>query len=93
MTVIVTLSKVSIKNLNKIPRNILILFELWVEILETDGVEEMQKMKGYRDHALKGKRNGQRSSSLNRSWRIIYTLNHTRMEVKVHILEVNHHDY
>lgn len=93
MTVIVTLSKVSIKNLNKIPKNILILFELWVEILETDGIEEMQKIKGYRDHVLKGKRNGQRSSSLNRSWRIIYTLNQSKMEVKVHILEVNHHDY
>lgn len=53
----------------------------------------MQKVKGYRDHALKGDRKGQRSSSLSRSWRIIYILDGRTQQLIVEVLEVNHHEY
>jgi addiction module RelE/StbE family toxin len=80
------------KDLAKVPKNILILFDLWREIIETDGLAAMQGIKGYRDHSLKGQRQGQRSSSLNRSWRIIYALEKDTNLLMVFVLEVNHHD-
>ena len=53
----------------------------------------MQKIKGYRDHSLKGNRPGQRSSSLSRRWRVIYTTDELLNLITVEVLEVNHHDY
>ena len=93
METIVILSKNANKDLNKIPKHILIQFDLWVEIIEADGLKAMQKIKGYRDHALKGDRKGQRSSSLSRSWRVIYTLDKITSQLMVEVLEVNHHEY
>ncbi len=93
MKTIVILSKKANKNLKKIPKHILILFDLWVETIETEGLEAIKKVKGYRDHALTGDRKGQRSSSLSRSWRIIYTLDKETKQLIVEVLEVNHHEY
>jgi len=93
MEVIVILSKKAEKNLKKLPKHILVQFDLWVEIIETDGLKVMQKIKGYRDHALIGSRKGQRSSSLNRSWRVIYNLDEKTHHLVVEVLEVNHHEY
>ncbi|MCP4912363.1 MAG: type II toxin-antitoxin system mRNA interferase toxin, RelE/StbE family [Oligoflexia bacterium] len=93
MDTIVYLSKKAQKDVNKIPKHILIQFDLWVEIVETQGLSAMQKIKGYRDHALKGDRKGQRSSSLSRSWRVIYILDKATNEIVVDVLEVNHHEY
>jgi addiction module RelE/StbE family toxin len=53
----------------------------------------MQEVKGYRDHALKGNRKGQRSTSLSRSWRVIYVLDESTEQINVEVLEVNHHEY
>lgn len=89
----VSLSKAAEKDLKKIPRYILILFDLWVEIIETEGYLAMQKIRGYRDHSLTGERRGQRSSSLNRRWRIIYQLDEQTNSLTIEVLEVNHHDY
>lgn len=89
----VTITKKAQKNLSKIPKHILIQFDLWVEIIETDGFKSMQKIKGFRDHSLKGDRKGQRSSSLSRSWRIIYQLDEQTNELIIEVLEVNHHEY
>ncbi|RLA59287.1 MAG: hypothetical protein DRQ89_14300 [Epsilonproteobacteria bacterium] len=89
----VSIAKKAEKSLNKIPKHILIQFDLWVEIIETDGLKSMQKVKGYRDHALKGERKGQRSSSLSKSWRVIYQLNEVTNQLTVEVLEVNHHEY
>ncbi len=89
----VLLTKKAQKNLSKIPRYILIQFDLWVEIIETDGFKKMQQIKGFRDHSLKGSRIGQRSCSLSRSWRIIYQLNEKTHELLIEVLEINHHEY
>ncbi|MEA9357272.1 type II toxin-antitoxin system mRNA interferase toxin, RelE/StbE family [Bacteriovorax sp. PP10] len=93
MKSIVNLSKGAQRDLKKIPRYIQVLFDLWVEIIENEGYQEMQKIRGYRDHSLKGDRYGQRSSSLNKSWRIIYELDEQTNSLTVEVLEVNNHDY
>jgi proteic killer suppression protein len=89
----VTITKHAQKDLKKIPRHILVQFDLWVEVIETEGFKVMQKIKGYNDHALVGDRKGQRSSYLSRSWRVIYTLDDKTKSINVEVLEVNHHDY
>ena len=93
METVVYLSKKAQKDIKKIPKHILLQFDLWVEIIETEGLQAMQKVKGYRDHALKGDRKGQRSSSLSRSWRVIYMLDEKTQQLVVAVLEVNHHEY
>lgn len=93
METIVVISKNAAKELKKIPKHILIQFDLWVEVIETDGFKAMQKIKGYRDHSLQGDRKGQRSSSLSRSWRVIYILDEKTNLLTVDVLEVNHHEY
>jgi addiction module RelE/StbE family toxin len=90
---IVTFSKGALKDLRKVPRHILVQFDLWVEVIETEGFKSMQKIKGYNDHALVGNRLGQRSSYLSRSWRVIYTLDGKTNSISVDVLEVNHHEY
>ena len=89
----VTLSKKAEKDLRKIPRNISILFDLWVQTIEEDGYEAMKKRRGYRDHKLIGDRAGQRSSSLSRSYRVIYDLNENFEVLIIEVLEVNKHEY
>lgn len=93
MDTIVVLGKQAQKDIKKIPKHILLQFDLWVEIIETEGLQAMQRVKGYRDHALKGDRKGQRSSSLSRSWRVIYKLEQETQQLIVEVLEVNHHEY
>ncbi len=51
-----------------------------------------QKIKGYHDEPLKGKRKGQRSIRLSKSYRAIYTIKKNEIEF-VSIEEVNKHDY
>ena len=89
----VILSKRAEKCLRKIPRHILVQFDLWIEIIETDSFQSMQKIKSYRDHSLLGNRKGQRSSSLSRSWRVIYPLEEKTNQLIVEVLGVNHHEY
>ena len=89
----VFLSRRAKKELKTLPKHILLQFDLWVEIIETEGLTVMQEVKGYRDHALKGNRKGQRSTSLSRSWRVIYILDESTKLINVEVLEVNHHEY
>lgn len=89
----VILEKRAEKQLIKIPKYILMQFDLWVTIIETEGLEKMQAVRGYRDHRLKGERKGQRSSSLSKSWRVIYLADKNNSLLIVKILEVNHHEY
>jgi len=91
-TIVVLNNKVE-KELKKLPKHILFQFDLWVEIIETDSLQAMRRINGYRDHALKGDRKGQFSSSLSRSWRIIYSLDKKINLILVEVLEVNHHEY
>lgn len=87
------MNKYSSKQLRRIPKYIVIQFDLWVEVIETQSFEAMQAIKGYNDHALIGDRKGQRSSYLSRSWRVIY-IKKNGLDINIiEVLEINHHDY
>lgn len=93
MDIEIVLSKRAQKDLERAPKYIQVLFESWIETIFLNGLKAMQEINGYRDHPLRGNRRGQRSSSLTRSWRVIYKLDHGTNVLTVEILEVNHHDY
>jgi addiction module RelE/StbE family toxin len=80
------------KQIQKLPKSIKFQLRAWTDFIEKFGHAEMQKIPGYRDHSLKGNLIGLRSTSINRSYRVIYRLNELEMLV-IEIIEVNKHDY
>lgn len=88
----IIITKSASKELNYLPYFIVDKFETWVKAVEEIGIEETRKITGYHDEPLKGKRTGQRSIRLNKSYRAIYVIaGNTVYFVKV--IEVNKHDY
>ena len=81
------------KSLRRLPRYVVVLFDAWRSTIEVDGYQVMQKMKGYRDHALSGKRKGQRSSSITKGYRVIYEIKKDSTIRIIEVLEVNKHAY
>lgn len=79
------------KDLKRVPENIRKKFIFWVFLVETQGLLEVRKHKGFHDEPLKGKRLGQRSIRLNKAYRAIYK--ETRDHIEILMLEVNKHDY
>jgi proteic killer suppression protein len=80
------------KSLTKIPGHLRDKFTSWVESVELQGLEEVQKIPGYHDHPLKGERDGQRAISLNKKYRAVYEIKKDEVEF-VEVQEVNKHDY
>jgi proteic killer suppression protein len=80
------------KDLRKLPRHILENLRTWVRIIKLEGLEASRLVKGYHDEPLKGKRAGQRSIRLSRSYRAIYSLRGSTIQV-VFVEEVNKHEY
>lgn len=89
----VVLSKTARKSLRSIPKYVIKMFDTWVDTIENEGYGLIQATNGYWDHALKGNRKGQRSSSLTRSWRVIYKLEENLSITIIEVLEINNHDY
>ena len=89
----VLVTKSAAKDLRKVPAHIIDKLEFWIDGVENKGLTEMQKIKRYRDHALKGDRSHQRSISLNILWRAIYELDTTGEMTLVSIEEVTPHRY
>jgi proteic killer suppression protein len=89
----VRLSKFAQKQFQKLPRHIQISLRVWVDVIEKKSIDEMRRIPGYHDEPLKGSREGQRSSRLNRAYRVIYIeTNQGQLEI-ITVLEVNKHDY
>lgn len=84
-------SRTSDKQLKKCPKEILVQYEAWRKVIELSGPLALKKIPGYRDHALKGKWKGARSSYLNKTWRVIYKID--KKEILIQVLEVNPHEY
>lgn len=81
------------KDLSKVPRYIAIKLAGWIESVEVDGIAETRKIPGFHDEPLQGKKWGQRSIRLSRSYRAIYeTKNDGQIEF-IQIQEVGKHDY
>lgn len=79
------------KQLDRVPNFIRIKVLLWVHLVETRGISEVSKSKGYHDEPLLGKRLGQRSVRINNSYRLIYSFKDEKTYIL--LLEVNKHDY
>jgi len=90
---VVQLSKRAKNDLITLPRYIQIKLRDWILSVEEEGLQEVRKIPGYHDEALKGIRTGQRSIRLNRAYRAIYEIKKDMTVEFVQIIEVHKHDY
>jgi toxin HigB-1 len=81
------------KPLEQIPVHVARKFEYWVDLLETVGLREARRFKGFHDEPLHGKRAGQRSVRLSKAYRIIYLEIEGQVPERIEVLEVSKHDY
>jgi proteic killer suppression protein len=89
----IRISSTAKKQLNRCPDHISQKFEYWIDLLQTIGLLESRRYKGFHDEPLKGNRKGQRSVRLSKSYRIIYReIEENQYEI-IEVLEVNKHDY
>jgi proteic killer suppression protein len=89
----VTWSKPVDKQLGRIPDVIVRKFRIWVALVEETGIREVRKHKGFHDEPLRGKRQGQRSTRLNKAYRAIYLERDSGEVELIEVLEVNKHEY
>ena len=68
----VRLSQRAQKELRLAPPQVRSKLKVWINGVSKDGLEEMRKIPGFHDEPLRGKRKGQRSIRLSRSYRAIY---------------------
>ncbi len=87
----VSASKKFEKDLKKVPDFIQKKVMFWVFMVESQGLAETAKTKGFHDEPLKGVRKGQRSVRLNKAYRLIYKI--VKNKVEIELLEVNKHEY
>jgi toxin HigB-1 len=79
-------------DLLKVPKHIAEKLFYWIRIVRLEGLEKARLIKGYHDEPLKGKRKGQRSIRLSRSYRAIYSIHEEKVKIAF-IEEVNKHEY
>ncbi len=89
----VFLNKRAQKDLDKVPLFIVKKFQAWVIAVERYGILATRQIKGFHDEPLQGKRSGERSLRLNRSYRVIYVENEQSELVIIKVIEVNKHGY
>lgn len=89
----VVISKSAQRDIKKAPVQVRRKLALWVQSVETIGLEEVRKVPGYHDEPLQGQRAGQRSIRLSRQWRAIYVVLGAGQLEFVEIQEVNPHVY
>jgi len=89
----VIISRTAEKQLRKVPLHIAEKLRIWVEGVEEEGLENMRKIPGFHDEALKGKRKGQRSIRLSRAYRAVYEISTDDSIEFVSIEEVSRHEY
>ncbi|MFN7095957.1 MAG: type II toxin-antitoxin system RelE family toxin [Gammaproteobacteria bacterium] len=87
------LAKSVIKDLKKLPKHIVINLHLWIANIKLHGLRKTQQILGYHDEPLLGKRAGQRSIRLNKSYRAIYIIDKNENVCFIEVLEVTKHEY
>ncbi|OGQ51531.1 MAG: hypothetical protein A3I10_06385 [Deltaproteobacteria bacterium RIFCSPLOWO2_02_FULL_57_26] len=80
------------KDLMRTPKALVIKFQKWVDDIEKYGLEEVRKVRGWHDHALKGDRAGQRAIYINKQWRAVYVIEGGEVKI-VKVIEVHPHEY
>ena len=89
----VRISKTAEKQLRKVPRYVAEKLQLWALLVVAEGLAEARKVPGYHDEPLRGKRAGQRSIRLSRSYRAIYVELKDGTVEFAYVEEVSKHDY
>ena len=89
----VILSRAVEKRLKRVPRHVVLKLLAWVDAVECDGLEETRKIPGFHDEPLRGRRRGQRSIRLSKSWRAIYRVKEDGEIEFVEVEEIHHHEY
>ena len=89
----VKLSEKAKDNLRQVPAHIAFKLQSWVDAVKNEGLREIRKRPGFHDEPLKGKRQGQRSIRLNKSYRAIYETDTNGSIHFIEVIEVNKHEY
>ena len=89
----VVLTENARKDLRKVPVNVRLKFEFWVNQVTINGLAEVRKILGFHDEPLRGDRQGQRSIRLSRSYRAFYRVFKDGIIQLVSVEEINKHDY
>lgn len=79
------------KQLNAAPREVLVRYEKWKDIVGLSGPQGLRAIEGFHDEGLSGKWSGHRSSRIGLQWRVIYLVEATKVQVLV--ASVTPHDY
>jgi addiction module RelE/StbE family toxin len=79
------------RQLRDAPRDVLVRYEKWKDIVLLSGPPSLRLIKGFHDEALSGQWAGHRSSRLGIQWRVIYLVE--AAEVRVLVMTVTAHDY
>lgn len=81
------------RQLEVVPVHIRMKFHAWVAAVFLAGIREVRRTPGFHDEPLSGRRSGQRSIRLNRSWRAIYVERNEIELLSLEVIEVSHHEY
>lgn len=81
-----------IKKLRFLPPHVRDKAQEWGRDVEKFGLPEMRKIPGLHDEPLSGKRLGQRSIRLSKSYRLFYVEIETTILI-VEVMEINKHEY
>jgi mRNA-degrading endonuclease YafQ of YafQ-DinJ toxin-antitoxin module len=74
-----------------VPREVLVRYEKWKDIVRLSGPQGLRAIKGFHDEALAGEWKSHRSSRLGLQWRVIYRV--AGEVFLVQVVEVTPHDY
>jgi hypothetical protein len=74
-----------------VPREALVHYEKWKDIVRLSGPQGLRVIKGFHDEALAREWRGHRSSRLGLQWRVIYRV--LGEVLMVQVVEVTPHDY
>ncbi len=88
----VVLNKIS-DDLDRCPKHIQLKLQRWALLVEEFGLPKIRCIPGYHDEPLKGRRQGQRSIRLSRSYRAIYFELHEGRSIFVVLVSLNKHEY
>ncbi len=93
MVMKILVSALAKKQLKQVPQHIYRKYLYWIDLIETIGLLEARKYKGFHDESLRGKRKGERSIRLSKSYRAIYREVKPKNYELIEIIEVNKHEY
>lgn len=86
----VVLGKLAAKSLRKCPKHVAVKLAFWIRQVEDIGLEQVRRIPGYHDEALKGNLVGKRSIRLSKAYRAVYMLKKDTVEF-VLIEDVSNH--